>query len=80
MKTLEREQQFIPSKPASTLSDAQDKKSKHSCKKNKQEAAGTWKNGILYSKSRWSDMQDLDGVEPYSSVNLRVNVPAPVYS
>ena len=43
--------------------------------KNKQEKSGVWKDGILYSKNRWCDLLELDGVEPFTSVNLREQVP-----
>ena len=43
--------------------------------KSKQEKSGVWKDGILYSKNRWCDLLELDGVEPFTSVKLREQVP-----
>ena len=43
--------------------------------KNKQDKHGVWKDSILYSKNRWCDLLDLEGVEPFTSVNLRGQVP-----
>ena len=43
--------------------------------KHKQDKHGVWKDGILYSKNRWCDLLELDGVEPFTSVRLREQVP-----
>jgi hypothetical protein len=43
--------------------------------KHKQDKNGVWKDGILYSKNRWCDLLELDGVEPFTSVKLREQVP-----
>jgi hypothetical protein len=41
----------------------------------KQARYGNWEDGILYSKDRWSEMLELEGLEPFTSVGLRANVP-----
>ena len=73
MKTLERATSYSV-QACLYLVRCAGKEIKAQWPKSKQDKHGIWKDGILYSRNRWCELLDLDGVEPFTSIGLREHV------